>query len=318
MKPVCDGEARTSLSRLLDRGIGASDLYRISTVPPAMLRGWARGEGRLDAHIGQITRLAEFLDQIEECPGIRDAVVWLEMPLPGSFRNGMDIVVAGHCEDLRDYAMGKIGHELLLDRSLAEWRADDAFQVFTATDGIKGVRPWPPNVGSLPSLPEGVSHDEIIHALEKSGWMIVGERTGAYRRLKKDLADRHAESLVVPTDPSSPNYESEMHTVLMRLSRLEPEVWGWLRYADDAAAQTLILVEAAAAAGCALDAQSLHALVGEGLHDPASLSVKGTMSVADLLRDRAASLRSRAEALDGAAQSITNMAANGHRLGEMS
>ena len=177
------------------------------------------------------------------------------------------------------------------------------------------MRPQPVAPASLSPLPEGVTHGEIVHVLGRCGWVVVGERAGAYQRLKKYPHDRHAECLVVPVDPSAPDYESGMDAVLTRIGRIEPEAWGWLRYAGDASAQALLPIEEAGGAGRALDADALDALVRQRLHDPTVLSIKNTMTVAHLLRERASVLRSRADAFQEVAEAIANMAANGRTLG---
>ena len=170
----------------------------------------------------------------------------------------------------------------------------------------------------LPCPPERITHDVVVHALERHGWSVVGERSGFYRRLKKNHpSSRHSESVIVPTNTSHLDYGSAMHTALDQISRLDPEAWKWLSDSGGAVAKSLALIEATAGAGTNLDSRDLHDLVGSGLHAPASLSVEETMRVAGLLRDRSMALRNKAELLDRAAEIITDMAANGHRLGEM-
>ncbi len=64
-----------------------------------------------------------------------------------------------------------------------------------------------------------VAPDQLVAALLANNWQVVGERAGAYKRLKLgENQDRH--HLLVPLDESAPEFEEMMGAALGQLEQL--------------------------------------------------------------------------------------------------
>lgn len=67
---------------------------------------------------------------------------------------------------------------------------------------------------------QGIIPDAVVDALLAAGWEVVGERAGVYKRLA--VVDGHLRrlTLVVPLDPSAPEFEELVDAVLKTLETL--------------------------------------------------------------------------------------------------
>lgn len=78
--------------------------------------------------------------------------------------------------------------------------------------------------GSVPSnLDESL---RLVLLLEQSGWRLVGGQEGYYSRLANDdLANGREASLLVPTNPNSPDFSDLMSAVIHRLETDYTDLW---------------------------------------------------------------------------------------------
>jgi len=71
------------------------------------------------------------------------------------------------------------------------------------------------------TIPSKVDPEKLKSILKDAGWMLVGERRGIYARFAPPVADEStpgAPSLVIPLDPSAPDYSDSIQFALYRLS----------------------------------------------------------------------------------------------------
>lgn len=62
--------------------------------------------------------------------------------------------------------------------------------------------------------------DQVVAALEANGWQVVGERSGAYKRLAIPGERENRHMLLVPLDESAPEFGSMMSGLLGHLEQL--------------------------------------------------------------------------------------------------
>lgn len=65
-----------------------------------------------------------------------------------------------------------------------------------------------------------ITPDRLVDALLAAGWQVIGERTGAYKRLALVDGDRERFRLLVPLDESAPDYEQMLGAVASSLEGL--------------------------------------------------------------------------------------------------
>lgn len=121
--------------------------------------------------------------------------------------------------------------------SLADYVADELIRSgVLAAPAAVGTTPPDERVEVAENVPE---HEALIAALKAAGWRRVGGRAGYYVRLRNDAA---APTVIVPVDPSAPDYRELMDAahasvsahpgvarVLTRCSEIDAEVGdGWL------------------------------------------------------------------------------------------
>ena len=78
--------------------------------------------------------------RIREITGSDSGAALIAPRFAGSNRNGIDVIDAG-CDDLLiSWAAGSVTTTEMLDRVFDDWRHDPVFEVFTASDGLPGLR----------------------------------------------------------------------------------------------------------------------------------------------------------------------------------
>lgn len=65
-----------------------------------------------------------------------------------------------------------------------------------------------------------ITPDRLVDALLASGWQVVGERSGVHKRLALVDDEERRHTLMVPLDPSAPEYEDLLGAVADNLERL--------------------------------------------------------------------------------------------------
>lgn len=146
-----EDRARLGLVQLLTEltagyGLGWSDIARLVGVSVPAVRKWRRGGDITTSRYQSISRLAAFLDLLEE-EEIRDPATWLNLPLDDlgeEITSGAvtkkDIYVTGGVIDLLAFAKRYISHDELLSRITTRARTG-AFsnRVIKAPDGNLSV-----------------------------------------------------------------------------------------------------------------------------------------------------------------------------------
>jgi len=139
---------RELLSDLGEAGMAWRDVARIAGVSVAAVQKWRRGDGITGANrlkLAEIVAILRFLE--ENC--VNDVVSWLEVPLrTGVSLTAMDLLAAGRFDLVLE-----LGHDenqvaevatAVLDEFDPNWpstRMDGHFEVFTASDGVRSIRP---------------------------------------------------------------------------------------------------------------------------------------------------------------------------------
>ena len=141
-------KARKSVETLLDelsteRGMAWRDVARVAGVSRSAVRKWRAGDTPSPESRTRLALAAAFLDLLEQFP-IEDPVGWLEVPiLPGYSATAFDVFEAGHLDLLLDYAGQPVTAIEVLDVLDTSWRErfSSTFEVFTAPDGERSIRP---------------------------------------------------------------------------------------------------------------------------------------------------------------------------------
>ncbi len=141
-------KARKGVEALLDelstdRGMSWRDVARVAGVSRSAVRKWRQGETPSAESRTWLALAAAFLDVLEQFP-IADPVGWLEVPiLPGYSVTAFDVYQTGRLELLLDYAGERVTATELLDTFDASWRErfSSNFEIFTAPDGVRSIRP---------------------------------------------------------------------------------------------------------------------------------------------------------------------------------
>ena len=106
-----------------DRGLRWQDISRLCGVSVSAVRKWRGGESIATEHRHALARLAAFLDLVEEAGPIDEPSGWLLMRLSEHHTiRAADLYIAGHINDLIEYAQGHIDVNILLDRWDPNWR----------------------------------------------------------------------------------------------------------------------------------------------------------------------------------------------------
>ena len=106
-----------------DRGLGWSEIARLSGVSVSAVRKWRAGESISSDRRRSLARLASFLDLLEEGP-VSEPAGWLNMRLSDQTTvTAADLYIAGHPQDLLEHAQGHLEVEQLLDRCAPDWRS---------------------------------------------------------------------------------------------------------------------------------------------------------------------------------------------------
>jgi hypothetical protein len=131
------------LDRLVERGMGWTDIALVAGVPVSAVRAWYRGGGS-DVDSGRsLAALDRFLDGLEQ-GGIPDPVGWMEdyLLLPSGYTiRPMDLYLEGRDAAVLALADRPDDHEGALDETFPAWRSRISdWEVFVDTDGERSIR----------------------------------------------------------------------------------------------------------------------------------------------------------------------------------
>ena len=140
--------AETVLEELLLDGFSLGDTARAAGVSLPVLRSWRSSAPISADKLERLQRLESVARRIREITGSDSGAALISPRFAGSDRNGIDVIVAG-CDDLLiSWAAGSVTTTEMLDRVFDDWRHDPALEVFTASDGLPGLRgPRPRQTG---------------------------------------------------------------------------------------------------------------------------------------------------------------------------
>ncbi|MCY4518447.1 MAG: hypothetical protein OXB99_14550 [Acidimicrobiaceae bacterium] len=126
----------------VDRGLGWTDVARLCGVSISAVRKWRSGGALGPERLRSLSKLAAFLDLLEEAGPIGDPVGWLMMPLVERHTvTAAEIYRSGLDEDILEYAQGQLSVEELLDRWSSSWRKDtrSGWMVVDRPDGERVI-----------------------------------------------------------------------------------------------------------------------------------------------------------------------------------
>lgn len=134
------------LHSLRDWGFAWRDVARVLDVSVPALQKWRKGTSNpTGANRLKLASMVAVIDYVETEWLVNDPASWFEMPI----RNGVHVtpldLLASEQEILvLEFASEQAPSERILDIFEPEWRekfVDSAFEVFTAHDGTKAIRP---------------------------------------------------------------------------------------------------------------------------------------------------------------------------------
>jgi len=146
MEARTDEAAKRSVADLLNElaelGFAWRDIARLVGVTVPAVRKWRQGEAATGAHRRAVARLLAFVDVLRSEHLVNEVSSWMEIPLAGSRRTGVDLYCDGHEKQLLLHAAGHLSSEELLDCVEPDWRdqLDDRFEIATASDGDPFIR----------------------------------------------------------------------------------------------------------------------------------------------------------------------------------
>ena len=135
-------KARRGVGELLrelttDRGMTWTSIARLCRVSVSAVRKWRHGEATSPENRLEIARLAAFLGLLEELP-ISEPAAWLAMPMVSGYTiTAEDLYIAGHTDQLLDFASGQSDLKEILIGFDEDWRIRyrSEYEVIEAGDG---------------------------------------------------------------------------------------------------------------------------------------------------------------------------------------
>lgn len=120
-----DGSEALLEELAVDRGLGWTDVARLCGVSISAVRKWRSGGALAPERLRSLSKLAAFLDLLEDVGPIGDPVGWLMMPLVEQHTiTAAEIYRSGLDQDILEHAQGQLSVEELLDRWSSSWRKD--------------------------------------------------------------------------------------------------------------------------------------------------------------------------------------------------
>lgn len=133
------------LLELRSWGFAWRDVARIIGVSVPALQKWRKGASPSGANRLKLARLVAIVEYVEDEFLINDVASWFEMPIrAGVHLTALDLLAQEREVLVIELASQQATPEKVLDEFAAEWRTklvDNAFEVFTASDGSKAIRP---------------------------------------------------------------------------------------------------------------------------------------------------------------------------------
>ena len=121
-------------------GFSQSDTAWAAGVSLPVLRSWRSAAPIPADRLERLQRLERAARRIREITGSDSGAALIAPRFAGSDRNGIDVIAAG-CDDLLiSWATGSVTTTEMLDRVFDDWRHDPVLEVFTASDGLAGLR----------------------------------------------------------------------------------------------------------------------------------------------------------------------------------
>lgn len=141
--------SRLSTQELLnesrDRGFAWRDVARVVGVSVPALQKWRKGASPSGLNRLKLARFVAIVDYLEQEFLINEVASWFEMPLrTGVHATALDLLAQKQDILIVELASNQATPEEVLDEFEPEWReqlVDNAFEVFTASDGSKAIRP---------------------------------------------------------------------------------------------------------------------------------------------------------------------------------
>lgn len=137
--------AQEILLELRGWGFAWRDVARIVGISVPALQKWRKGASPSGANRLKLARLVAIVEYVEEEFLINDVASWFEMPIrTGVHLTALDLLANEREVLVIELASEQATPEKVLDEFEAEWRTklvDNAFEVFTASDGSKAIRP---------------------------------------------------------------------------------------------------------------------------------------------------------------------------------
>lgn len=132
------------LDRLSTQGFSWRDIARVCGVSVPAVRKWRQGESATGENRQRVARAVALCEIAEERYHIADVAGWLETPVhPEAPLNGLDLMASERLDLVLQLARDQPGDpERILDDFESDWRVryHSDVEVFTATDGLPGIR----------------------------------------------------------------------------------------------------------------------------------------------------------------------------------
>ncbi|MDN5731039.1 MAG: hypothetical protein L0K41_06295 [Yaniella sp.] len=133
------------LSELRSWGFAWRDVARIVGVSVPALQKWRKGASQSSTNRLKLAQFVALVEYVEHELLINDVASWLEMPIrTGVHLTALDLLAENREVLVIELASEQATPEKVLDEFEPEWReklVDNAFEVFTASDGSKAIRP---------------------------------------------------------------------------------------------------------------------------------------------------------------------------------
>lgn len=134
---------KSPLDRLIDRGVGWTDIAAVVGVPVSTVRSWWRSGGPDAESSASLEAFVGLLDALEHT-GIEDPAAWMEtyLLLPSGYCiRPVDLYAEGHSDAVLGLAAAPDDPIPVLNQYIPRWwnRRSD-WEVFIDTDGQRSIR----------------------------------------------------------------------------------------------------------------------------------------------------------------------------------